>query len=150
MKAYLALSSIYGMRRQELASLSTKSIDNSVIHIPTVKGGSMRAHTIPSEIAPYLAAYKLKQVHPQTMVNLFLRMQELAKLKHGEREGLHSIRRSLVTELLNNGVLVHVVYSFMGWKLSTRLGIVGVYARPDPKEVDRIVLSKHPFLSSWR
>lgn len=149
MKAYLALSTTYGLRRTEMANISSKDIHNSVIEIHTIKGGSPREHIIPVEIEPYLD-YKFKPVHPQTMVNIFLRMQELAKLKHGEREGFHSVRRSLVTELLNAGVPIHIAYLFMGWKLSTRLGIIGVYARPSPTEVDKVVMAKHPFLLHWR
>lgn len=150
MKAYLALSTTYGFRRQELADISSKSINDSVIKVPTVKGKVLREHLVPDDIAPYLAGYKFKPVHPQTIINVFLRMQELAKLKHGDREGFHSIRRSLVTELLNAGVPIHITYSFMGWKLSTRLGIIGIYARPSPLEVDKVVMSKHPFISMWR
>jgi len=150
MKAYLALSTTYGFRRQELANISDNDICNGTIRVSTVKGKVVREHIVPDEIVPYLTGYKLKTVHPQTMINLFLRIQSLAKFKHGDREGFHSIRRSLVTELLNAGVPIHVAYLYIGWKLSPRLGIIGVYAKPSSQEVDEIVMEKHPFIPMWK
>jgi len=150
MKAYLALSTTFGLRRLELAKVSKGDISDGTIYIHTSKGGTPRTHLIPSEIKEYISGFDFQPVHPQSYIYLFSKMQKLAKLKHRNREGFHSIRRGLVTELLGAGIPIHIVYSFMRWKLSSRLGIVGTYARPKPEDVDRMVFEKHPFLSSWR
>ncbi len=148
MKAYLALSTTYGLRRQELAGVSSRDMNDSIIRINTVKGRVVREHLIPEEIKPYLS-YEFRPIHPQTITNLFIRIQRLAGVDHGDREGPHSIRRSLVTELQNAGVPAHFVFSFMGWKLSSRLGIMGEYTRPDPVLRDSRIYEKHPFLRFW-
>lgn len=149
MRAYLALSTTYGFRRMELARFQNSNIYNGVLQVKTVKGGQLREHLVPKETAPYLTAYKFKKVSDQTLTNIFHRMQRLAELPQAEGEGFHAIRRALVTELLGAGVPIHIVYSFIGWKLSSRMGIIGVYARPDPKTRDDLIYSRHPFLQSW-
>lgn len=149
MKAYLALSTTFGFRRVELARISDSAISNSLIRVQSVKGGQLREHIIPDEIALYLAGFKFKKVSDQTLTNIFHRMQGLSGLPQEEGEGWHGIRRSLVTELLGAGVPIHIVYSFIGWKLSSRLGIIGTYARPEPTMRDELVYEHHPWLRSW-
>lgn len=147
MQSYLAISTAYAPRRLEMARLSAKDISNGYINIQTVKGGLLRRHTLFTEITPYLN-YKFKPVHEQTLGNVFVRIQQLAGFKHEEREGWHGLRRSLVTELLNNGVPIHITYSFMGWSPG-RLGILGTYSKPQPELVDEVVHEHHPFLKLW-
>jgi hypothetical protein len=53
--AYLALSSTYGLRREELSGLGR--IDGRVT-VRTVKGGPVTVHVVPDEIRPYLAGYE--------------------------------------------------------------------------------------------
>ena len=149
-RAYLALSTAFGPRRSELASLSTKNINNGTITIKTMKHGEPRHLVIPEEVRPYITIYKFTPTHPQTMTNLFKRIQLLAGYKHGVHDGWHGIRRSLVTNLMSNGVQPHLVWAFMGWKLSSRLGILGEYTRPDPEVVQQVCYEKHPFLPLWR
>lgn len=150
MKAYLALSTTFGFRRMELAKMSSSAIFNGVIEVQAVKGGELRKHLVPEEIAPYLAGFQFPQRHEQTMVNLFHRMQSLAGLPQNIGDGFHALRRSLVTELTQTGLPLATIYTFMGWKLSSRFGILGVYTRIDSKEVCRVVYRVHPFLNAWR
>lgn len=149
MKAYLALSTTYGFRRMELARMSNSAISNSLLRVQSVKGGELREHIIPDDVSPYINGFKFKKVSDQTLTNIFHRMQGLAGLPQNLGDGYHSIRRSLITELLAAGVPIHIVYSFIGWKLSSKLGIMGVYTRPDPKMRDEMVMSHHPFLNFW-
>ncbi|MHA1813648.1 MAG: tyrosine-type recombinase/integrase [Candidatus Thorarchaeota archaeon] len=144
---YIALSTTYGMRRTELAKVSSADINNGTILVHTAKGGRPRTHLIPPEIRPYLDV-DLRPVNEQTLTNMFSRACTAAGVGN-TGYGFHSIRRSLVTELLNAGVPVHMVYDFMRWKISSKLGILGVYARPDPARVDEEVFNKHPFLKLW-
>ena len=150
MKAYLALSTTFGLRRGELIRVNRKDIKNGKILIHTIKGGTPRSHLIPDEIKEHLDGYSFGPLHEQSLIYLFSRMQRLAELEHSNREGFHSIRRGLVTELLNAGVQIHFVYSFMRWKMATRLGTMGIYTRPDPEQVDKTVFKVHPYLKFWR
>lgn len=150
MRAYLALSTAFGLRREELALLSSKNIDNGVVTFQAIKHGEIRQLTMPQEIQPYILGYELAPAHPQTATNVLKKIQLLAGYKHEERDGWHSIRRGLITGLVSAGVPISHVYSFMGWKLSRRLGIVGVYTRPDFKDVEEAVYAKHPFTPFWR
>jgi integrase len=150
MKAYLALSTTYGLRRGEMVKVEPSDIKDGRIVIHTLKGGSPRVHIIPEEINVYLSGYGFETIHEQTLIYLFPQMQELAGLAHNDREGFHSIRRRLVTDLLDARVPIHFVYSFMRWKMSPRLGTMGIYTRPDPGEVDRAVFKVHPYLGLWR
>jgi hypothetical protein len=164
MRAYLSLSTTFGLRREELASLTNDSFSNQGgfvddlkkaagvrdIIIRTVKGGEIRRFVVPDEIRPFVDGYNFHKVHPQTMTNLIKRIQFISGLKHEQGDGWHGIRRSLVTGLMSNGVPPSHVFSFMGWKLTSQFGIMGTYTRPDPKEVEELVYEKHPFLGLWR
>ncbi len=149
MKAHLALSTTYGLRRIELATVRFADITRNTVNIHTAKKGNPRQHLIPNEVREYIAGYGYPAIHEQSLTYLFHAMQMLSGLRHNDREGFHSIRRSLVTELVMRGVREPLVYNFMRWKMTSRLGVMGIYTRLDPAEVDRAVFEHHPFLSSW-
>lgn len=149
MKAYLALSTTYGFRRCELTRFQNSNISNGLLGVKAVKGGQLREHLIPEEIVSYIDGYHFKQVSEQTLTNIFHRMQKLSALPQNLGDGYHAFRRALITELLGAGVPIPYVYSFIGWKLSSKLGIMGVYTRPDPRTRDGLIYSKHPFLPLW-
>jgi integrase len=107
--AYLALSSTYGLRREELSSLGR--IDGKVT-VETVKGGPVTIHLVPDEIRPYLAAYERTGVRYMSFV--FRRMiEKLGISLAGDNYGWHAIRRSLATELLYRDVSLINVVRFM-------------------------------------
>ena len=66
--------------------------------------------------------------------------------KPGYGEGWHSIRRALVTALVNHGLDQYSVSRWMGWKLNDT---AYRYFRPDPVELDAKVYSHHPYLAVW-
>lgn len=149
MKVYLALSTTYGLRRSEMEVIQKSDVALDKILIHTTKRGAPRWHIIPNEIG-FIAVYPFEPITGDHLRTLFLRAQRLARAGHEAGEGYHAIRRQLVTSLLGVGVPPPVVYDFMRWKLSSRLGIMGEYTKLDHNVVDRAVFKSHPFLEAWR
>jgi integrase len=146
--AYLALSSTYGLRREELTSLGR--IDGKVT-VETVKGGPVTIHLVPDEIRPYLAGYERTGVRYMSFV--FRRMINRLDISlPGENYGWHAIRRSLATELLYRDVSLINVVRFMRWSdgsVKGEFGMLAIYGKRNQEEVDRSVFRVHPFLPIW-
>ena len=150
MKAYLAVSTIYGLRAVELAGLRKDDFKGGYITVRTAKGRALGVHPIPSEIAQYVN-YNFKPCTAQAMSLLFKRIQALADQQHAEHEGFHSIRRGLVKGLLDNKVDQRYVTMFLRWKIAGSM--LATYAAPDASEMPKAhaeVFKKHPYLNLWR
>lgn len=165
---YLAVSTTWGPRREEILNIKRRDYDSEVLTIRLAKrktGEKLIRHIIPEEIKPILLDY-----HPRlkTAVSLSYAFQAiLLKSGLGEREGFgyHSVRRSLRTllewNLAQARLPLSLVGEFMGWSPAAK-GIVyggaamlGVYSHPeilssDPLGIDKLVLQHHPFLSLWK
>jgi len=146
--AYLALSSTYGLRREELSGLG--SIDGKVT-VDTVKGGPMTIHVVPAEIKRYLAGYERTGVRYMSFV--FRRIiKKLDLVLPGENYGWHAIRRALATELLYTDVSLINLLRFMRWSDATLkggFGMLAIYGKRKQEEIDRSVFKVHPFLPIW-
>jgi hypothetical protein len=146
--AYLALSSTYGLRREELTGLGR--IDGKVT-VETVKGGPVTTHLVPDEIRPYLAGYERTGVRYMSFI--FRRVvKKLGVSLAGENYGWHAIRRALATELLYRDVSLINVVRFMRWSDGTvkgEFGMLAIYGKRNQEEVDRSVFKVHPFLPIW-
>ncbi|MFC1927326.1 hypothetical protein ACFLW7_01930 [Chloroflexota bacterium] len=146
--AYLALSSTYGLRREELSSLGR--IDGKVT-VNTVKGGPVTSHVVADGIRPYLAGYERTGVRYMSFV--FRRMiEKLGISLAGDNYGWHAIRRALATELLYRDVSLINVVRFMRWSDGTvkgQFGMLAIYGKRNQEEVDRSVFKVHPFLPIW-
>ncbi len=146
--AYLAFSTVYGLRREELTDLTR--IDGKVT-VDTVKGGRVTTHVVPDEIEPYLAGYERSCVKYMSLV--FRRIIE--KVDVGlpkENYGWHAIRRALATELLYRDVSLINVLRFMRWSdgsMKSEFGMLAIYGKRKQEEVDRSVFRVHPFLPTW-
>ncbi len=152
MKAYLALSTVYGFRRSELANIRNDSFSDGVIQIATAKGGAVRSHIIPENIVPYVSNYNFVNRSQSWFGDLFKHMGKLSGIKDVNGYGFHAIRRSLITEMLTSGVPVPIIVYFMGWNIRRALGgfgIAGAYFHPNKEEVDEVVFRNHPFLKYW-
>lgn len=165
---YLAVSTTWGPRREEILNIKRRDYDSEVITIRLAKrrtGEKLIRHIIPEEIKPILFNY-----HPRlkTAVSLSYAFQAiLLKSGLGKREGygFHSVRRTLRTllewNLAKDGLPLSLVADFMGWS-PTAKGIVyggaamlGVYSHSeilssDPLGIDKLVLEHHPFVSLWK
>jgi hypothetical protein len=146
--AYLALSTTYGLRREELSSLGR--IDGKVT-VKTVKGGPVTTHVVPDEIRGYLAAYEKTGV--SHMSHMFQRTVNKVGLSLvGGKYGWHAIRRALATEPLYRDVSLVNVVRFMRWSdgsLKGEFGMLALYGKRNQEEVDRSVFRVHPFLRIW-
>ena len=167
-QCFVALSTTFGLRREELANLQPKDIDlkSGAIYVATVKSGRERYHLIPQEIQPYLKAHDFQRRYAvATMSQMFKRI--LVKSGAGElksrRLGWHAIRRALLDGLVDNGVNILAARTFLRWK-----GGAGDIAMPqryhgnvtvdlgqtspvlDEAKGDEEIFEKHPFLEFWR
>lgn len=165
---FLALSTTYGLRREEMSNLGPADIhlDNKALYIATVKFGRERYHLVPPEIDGYLADHDFEEpVSVGMLSHMFKRI--LVKCGAGDLKkqkiGWHSIRRALFDGLINSGINPLAARTFMRWK-----GATGEMAMParyygnvviglkDRKPMleeakgDEEIFEKHPFLPFWR
>jgi hypothetical protein len=146
--AYLAFSTTYGLRREELTDLTR--IDGKVT-VDTVKGGRVTTHVVPDEIKPFLVGYERTGVKYMSLV--FRRIMEKVDVALPEANyGWHAIRRALATELLYRDVSLINVLRFMRWSdgsMKGELGMLAIYGKRKQEEVDASVFRVHPFLPTW-
>ncbi|MBA7693358.1 hypothetical protein ES703_101939 [subsurface metagenome] len=148
--SYLALSTTYGVRREEMAKPHPPEIKDKKITIYTVKGGPTVKHLIPPEIAPYLENFKPCSI--DYMSHMFLRILYKLGIRVGPRYGWHSIRRALVTELLLSDASALNILRFMRWSdasLKSEFGTLTIYAKKDQARIDTEIFKIHPFLPYW-
>lgn len=165
---FLALSTTYGLRREEMANLTPTDLQltNKAIYIATLKFGRERFHLVPREIDTYLASHDFDEAVSVGMLShMFKRI--LKKSGAGELKdqkiGWHSIRRALFDGGINNGINPLAMRVFMRWK-----GATGEMAMParyygnvvvglkeqkpmlEEAKGDAEIFEKHPFLPFWR
>lgn len=160
----VALSTVYGLRRSEMASLSQEAINlrDRLLFIETKKYGRQRYHIIPEEIFPYLERYPLRPCSPIRLTQAWYRIEEKLGLGRLPEVGWHAIRRMLDRLLINTGLPEFAVNDFLRWKRSSRSMVARYYSvtvvgrdsyvelnLPD-RQVDEMVFRVHPFLPVWR
>ena len=167
---FLALSTIYGLRRGEMVELKSGDIDfaSGTIFISTLKNGRQRYHLIPMEIKPYLERRNFERQYDLTQVSqVFWRIINKSGLEalrtNGLKLGWHSIRRSLLAGLMDNGLNPFAARVFLRWKgvtgelamparyyASTVIGLKGNKVVSEEAKGDKEVFEKyHPFLKFW-
>jgi len=166
---FLALSTTYGLRREEMVDLKAPDVDlpSRTVFVSTIKHGRQRYHLIPDEIEPYLAGHDFDREYSLVkMSQMFWRIvkgSELGALR-SNRLGWHSIRRTLFTELIEAGLNPLAARDFLRWKGTTGelamparyygnviVGLNGSKAvTTEAKEDEEIFLGKHPFVPLWR
>ncbi|MFH1031152.1 MAG: tyrosine-type recombinase/integrase [Chloroflexota bacterium] len=171
-KALLAVSTTYGLRRQELMNLTGDNVNigDKTLFVATLKHGREKTHLIPNEIVPYIRPYDFDVFRSEFfMAQLWYEMEYMIKLKHIDRVGFHSIRRTLDTLLLHNFKETEVS-SFLRWKQATSNNMAFRYSKTkfvgeeeetteinsDSLTLDQRIFGKdengnysHPFLGSW-
>ena len=165
---FLSLSTIFGLRREEMVTIFTEDVDlqNKSIYIKTVKFGRQRYHLIPPEILPYMATHDFSHIYAlATMTKIFKKIMVksgMESLKQ-ERLGWHSIRRALIDGLINNGVNTMALRSFLRWKSASGemamparyygnvvIHLNGSKPQLDEARGDEEIFEKHPFIPYWR
>jgi len=161
---YLAVSTTFGCRREELARIRKRDYDETSILIRTAKHGRRVRHLIPDVLKPIFEAYHPKEHTPTAFSFMFHRICKKAGVDLGKGYSFHSIRRTLRTllewDLAENRLPLSLVADFQGWSKTTKgiayggAPMLGVYAHPeilssDPFATDRLIYPVHPFLPHW-
>ena len=166
--AFLCLSTIWGLRREEMAEMRPEFLDEKALlmFVQTVKSGRQRWHIIPKEVWPYLAEWGFTKSLPLSKINdIFIDLRQMIGFTGDTAWGMswHSVRRSLVKELELSGVVPSDISSFLRWKRSVS-NMQSRYATTimvgtstteldlgrEDKDTDQRVLAKHPFLPWWK
>jgi integrase len=163
-KAFLALSTTYGLRREELQELTKGQVNlkDRTLYIATKKHGRERTHIIPEDILPALEGYTFPTLSEYKLLLIWYRIEYKIGLEHIDQVGFHSIRRSLNTLLLNDFPET-VVMSFLRWKQRTSSNMPFRYSAQkfvglkgstmqvvgESKDVDSKVFERHPFIKFW-
>lgn len=165
-KAFLSLSTTYGVRAEEMEELEEDDVNikDKTIHIATVKHGRERTHTIPDEILPALEGYDFNTpVSEYGLLAIWHRIEWRIGFPHVDQVGWHSIRRTLNT-LLEEKVSRNTLMSFMRWKQRTSSDMAFRYSAQrfvgrdtiatkvvgEAKDVDAKIFQAHPFIEYWR
>jgi hypothetical protein len=146
---YLALSTTYGLRREEMKRMNPEDIRPGppldLLLIKTGKHGRARWHEIPGEIKPLIAVYTPSPVSLSTLSNLLVRMCHLAKV---DCYGWHGIRRTLANVLEPELGEINLT-SFMRWSTSGRMGARYTLSSRSEREVDQKAFGANIFLREW-
>lgn len=162
---YLALATVLGVRREDMARVSRKDIKGNTIFIRTAHKGIPRWHLIPDEIMPVITAYKPKAHTPSPLSAMFQRIRHKGLGGNKKGYGWHSIRRTLDTllpiALAREGLPLTFAAEYLRWarkSTGTKLlgsPMAGHYTHPeilwdDPYALDKIIIPIHPLLRYWR
>lgn len=167
-QCFLALSTIFALRRGELVNMRPTDINlrSNAIYVVTLKMGRERYHLIPPEIRPYLEAHDFSQRYAEAtlsqMLKRILRKSGAGTIKD-DSLGWHAIRRAVFTGLINNGVNPMAARIFMRWKsASGDMAMPSRYygnAVVDLEQIEPVleeakgdeeIFKLHPFLPFWR
>lgn len=164
---FVALSTTYGLRREEMANLRPEDVDlkHGALYVATAKFGRERYHLIPKEILPYLKAHDFSVRYGLATISIIFH-RVLLKAAAGELKvsdiGWHAIRRALFDGLVRNGVDPLAARKFLRWKSAT--GDMAMPARYygnvvidigttapvlNEAQSDAEIFERHPFLPFW-
>lgn len=153
--AYMALSSIYGLRVSEIASIEKKDIHpgKKTILIRTKKGGVPTEHKVPDQIAPFLFHFDFPPVQTYQLNELFKELALKAGIEVPPRKSWHAVRHGVVTacqslrdEEGRRNLDDDTIFRFFRWAGGTTMNI---YVTPDSGDVDLRIFKHHPFLQCW-
>ena len=167
-RAFLAMSTTFGLRRGEIGSLTADSFnfDDASFRVLILKSREWRTRTIPHQITPTLIRYGFHEsLSPPSMSRIFGHIKK--RCGFGHRKGYkgyswHAIRRRLTIELDKMESLTYrEIHQYMSWKSPTTSRFRGQggretispilmqYTRREPHELDMKVFEVHPFLKYW-
>lgn len=149
----LAVASIYGGRKSELAQLSSEDFylngNKSYIYIPTMKRGIKKKQPIPPSLVP-LFSVPITPITAPTLHNRLKKVLTKAEIPWQYGMGFHSFRRNVVTALDNLGTQSDIsIHKFMRWSTPRHLGMLDRYRRTPTEESDMKILSQHPRVALW-
>ena len=163
-KFYLAVSTTWGCRREDMVRILPKDIQGGVIRLPIAKNHPPKKHRIPDVLLPLFTSYRPKIHDVSALSYLFQRICKKAGYKRKHRESFHGIRNILDSALnavaFTNKVDPAIVPDYMGWTKAKRgravtgSDIAGHYDHrdiilKDEFYYDTLIYPIHPFLSLW-
>jgi hypothetical protein len=146
--SFLAASSVYGLRREEIGTLEVR---DGVVKVNGAKGGESIFQIIPDGINDYMKGYRACR-DVRYMTRVFQRIMSKVGVEVNRGYGWHSIRRALATELALRDVSALNIVRFMRWSdvsLKGEFGMLVIYARCEQDKIDKSIFEVHPFLSAW-
>lgn len=147
--ALVALSTTFGMRREELALVRPEDIGDGTIFINTVKGGTARIHHIPEEIMPFVTQYPFNRDYSLFQLSsMYHQIEYKSGVEYHPGTGWHAIRRQLDTRL-SDYLPLPAVRLFLRWKIKGSPDMAVRYYSKELEENDREVFAVHPFLPLW-
>lgn len=162
---YLAISTTWGCRREDMAEISYKDYNETEIGIMVAKRRKKIKHLIPEEIRPVLGNFKAPRRTPTSLSIMFTRIVMKSGLKTLKGYGWHSIRRTVDTVLQWNygqeKIPQPALADYMGWSRSARSAqtsgssMLGHYYHPEilPGDVygmERLIHKINPFIPVWK
>jgi len=151
----IALSTTYGLRVGELFGVRSEDIHpyKKTIIIHTEKGGMLREHDVPEQIAPFVFKYTYPPVGYNRRFSIFHEIANVAGVKFVPKKCYHGVRHGLATVLDElrgadgKRILDQTrVYQFLRWAGG---GMMNIYTTPRMPEVDAEIFKYHPFLKDW-
>ncbi len=163
-KAVLLLIALLGMRGEEVRTLELKHIAwrAGEIHLPRTKSQRAKALPLPREVGAALAEYVLHGrpqssspvvvlrhaaprdalAHPAAVSRIVARCLDRARIVAPGRRGVHLLRHSLATRMVNTGVPIKQIADVLGHRsinttaIYTKVDMVslGDVALPFPRE----------------
>jgi len=164
---YLAVSTTWGCRREELLKLRKRDYNEETITITIAKQKKKIKrvrHVMPDEIKPILLGYHPNLKTATALSYMFARIMKKAGLGQRKGYGWHSIREGLKTALTwslsDARKPVSLIADFMGWSKAEKgiayggAPMLGHYDHPEimaggPLALDELIVSLHPFLKFW-
>jgi len=143
--ATIALSTLWGLRNTEIATVLSQGLNGHTLKVQTAKIGRTREHIIPARIAPLLT-FEGHTIGRFGVHKVFERAMARYCREPRTREGWHAVRRSLITALVNAGLDRYILSKWVGWKVPET---AFEYFRPAPKTLDEKVYAVHPYLPLW-
>ena len=150
-RAVIALSTVYALRREELARIRPGDLDLAARRflVRTAKGGIQREHLVPEGLIPHLG---IGGPLPGLTVSVLSTSFRMSCLRAGVMAepgtGYHSIRRTVDTALWDATKDQYLVWNFIRWK-GRRGDMPRHYYAKEALEVDKQIFAVHPFLKVW-
>lgn len=151
----IALSSTYGLRVGEIFGIRKDDVHpiKKTIVVHTEKGGMLREHLVPDQIAPCVFHYDYPTVGYNRRFEIFRQITNEAGVDYVPKKAYHGVRHGLATALDElrdkNGQRVldqTRIYQFLRWKGG---GMMQIYTTPKMFEIDQEIFKHHPFLKEW-
>lgn len=151
----MALSTTYGLRVGEMFGIRKEDVHpyKHTIIIHTEKGGMLREHLVPEQIAPHVYHYDYPQVGYNRRFEIFQAIATAAGVPRVKKKAYHGVRHGLATALDElrdkdgKRVLDQTrIYQFLRWKGG---GMMQIYTTPNFQDTDTEIFNVHPFLCEW-